>query len=150
VHFLLPWATAPGLPPDASLMGHGHLSGAHTHAETFKRAVRSSVARIRQHGQARGGGGIRWSRVLQHVSLLADLYLLYRLPEIMRAVGRVVGRRGDCGTTEFRRRRTYVVREGDTLSKIARRHRIKLPTLLSKNEGLRSEHFIRVGERLFL
>lgn len=100
--------------------------------------------------RTRGGGSIRWSRVLQHVSLLADVYLLCRLPEIMSAVGRAVGRRGDGGAAQFRRRRTYVVREGDTLGKIARRHGIKLPTLLSKNEALRSEHFIRVGERLFL
>jgi LysM repeat protein len=42
------------------------------------------------------------------------------------------------------------VREGDTLGKIARRHRIKLPTLVAQNETLSSENLIRVGERLFL
>jgi len=101
--------------------------------------------RARGGGSGGGSGGIRWNRVLQHVSVLADLWLLYRLCV-------AVGRRGDDdgGATEFRRRRTYVVREGDTLGKIARRHHIKLPTLLSKNEGLSSEHYIRVGERLFL
>jgi len=121
------------------------LARTYTHAETFKRAVRSSVARRARGGGSGGSGGIRWNRVLQHVSVLADLWLLYRLCV-------AVGRRGDDdgGATEFRRRRTYVVREGDTLGKIARRHHIKLPTLLSKNEGLSSEHYIRVGERLFL
>lgn len=44
---------------------------------------------------------------------------------------------------------TYVVRRGDTLSTIARRHRVRMSDLVALN-GLRSRHRIRVGQKLKL
>lgn len=43
----------------------------------------------------------------------------------------------------------YVVRRGDTLSTIARRHRVRVSELVALN-GLRSQHRIRIGQKLKL
>jgi len=44
---------------------------------------------------------------------------------------------------------TYTVRRGDTLSTIARRHRVRMSELIALN-GLKSKHRIRIGQKLRL